>query len=141
MAKARDAANLLSQVPLFAGLSKAEIRRIAESAKTVEFPAGESVTEEGTPGGRFYVIESGSARVLRGGRTRATLQAGDYFGELSLIDGEPRSATVVAATSLRTYSIAEFNFRALLKREPGLAYKLLVPLARRLREAERTLLD
>ena len=86
------------------------------------------------------MIQSGTAKVQTKGRTRVTLGPGSYFGELSVFDGGPRTASVVAASPLETWSIAEFNFRALLKQYPGLALKLLGVLSGRLREAERSLL-
>jgi CRP-like cAMP-binding protein len=124
---------LLRGVDLFEELSKSELRKIAGLTKRFTFAADEAVTEEGTPGGRFHVIESGTAKVVAGGRTRATLGPGEYFGELSLIDGEPRSATVVAQEPLSTLSIAEWNLRPLLKSQPTISYKLLVVLCRRVR--------
>jgi len=94
------------------------------------------VAEERTPGGRFFLILDGEAKVTVGNRTRRVLRAGDYFGEISLIDGQPRSATIVAATPLRTLALAEWNFRSALLTNPGIARKLLVELCRRLRSAE-----
>jgi CRP-like cAMP-binding protein len=136
MPKAKTALDLLTRVELFEELSPSELRKVAALAKPGDFPVGEAVTEEGTPGGRFHLIESGTAKVVIGGRRRATLGPGDYFGELSLIDGQPRSASVVAAEPLRTWSIAEWNFRPLLKTQGSIAYKLLVALSRRLRAVQ-----
>ncbi len=137
MAKPKRAIDVLATVDLFDELSDSELRKVAQIAKSVEFPADETITEEGTPGGRFHVIESGTANVVAGGRTRATLGPGDYFGELSLIDGQPRSATVIALEPLRTWSIAEWNFRPLLKTQGVISYKLLVKLCARLRSVEK----
>lgn len=138
MAKPKRAIDLLKKVDLFDELSDAELRKVAQIAKSVEFPADEAITEQGTPGGRFHVIESGTAKVVAGGRARATLGPGDYFGELSLIDGQPRSATVVALEPLRTWSIAEWNFRPLLKTQGTISYKLLVKLCARVRSMQKT---
>ncbi len=138
MAKPKNATDLLRSVDLFEDLSKSELRKVAAIAKPFEFVAGESVTEEGTQGGRFHAIVSGSAKVVANGRTRATLGPGEYFGELSLIDGEPRSATVVALEPLSTLSIAEWNLRPLLKSQASISYKLLVVLARRCRSVMKT---
>lgn len=138
MAKPKRAVDLLSRVDLFEELSKSELQKVVALAKPLEFAADEAVTEEGTPGGRFHLIEWGTAKVVAGGRTRATLGPGDYFGELSLIDGEPRSASVIALEPLRTWSIAEWNFRPLLKSQGTIAYKLLVKLCRRLRSVQKT---
>ena len=138
MPKSQSALDLLAKVSLFEELTTPELRKIAALAKSSTFPTGEAVTVEGTPGGRFHVIESGSAKVVAGGRTRATLGPGDYFGELSLIDGEPRTASVIATEPLQTWSIAEWNFRPLLKAQGSIAYKLLVTLSRRLRSTQKT---
>jgi CRP-like cAMP-binding protein len=133
VARAKNDAELLHGVDLFEELSRSELKKVAGIAKEFSFDAGENVTEEGTPGGRFHVIRSGKAKVVAGGRTRATLGPGDYFGELSLIDGEPRSATVVAVEPLTTLSIAEWNLRPLLKSQATISYKLLVVLCSRVR--------
>lgn len=129
---------LLAGVDLFDELTPSEVRKVAALAKPLEFSTDEIVTEEGTPGGRFHVIERGTAKVVRKGRTRATLGPGDYFGELSLIDGEPRSASVIAVEPMRTWSIAEWSFRPLLKAQATISYKVLVKLCRRLRVAMKT---
>ena len=133
--------DLLAQVPLFSELTRAELGRIASVAKPVTYRDGATIVEEGALGGRFFVIQSGSAKVQTGGRTRATLGPGSYFGELSVLDGQPRSASVVASAPVEAWSIAEFNFRALVKQYPALAVKLLGALSARLRAAERSLVS
>ena len=133
--------DLLAQVPLFAELSRSELSRIAAVAKRVQFRDGATIVEEGSLGGRFFVLQSGAAKVQTGGRTRVTLGPGSYFGELSVLDGQPRSASVIATDSVEAWSIAEFNFRALLKQYPALAVKLLGALSARLRAAERSLVS
>ena len=131
---------LLAKVPLFEGLTKRELQQIVALAKELEFDAGHEVFAEGDSGGRFYLIVDGKAAVTVGGQTRAVLGAGDYFGEISLIDDSPRSATVTAETPLRTLTLASFNFRALLDEQPVITRKLLVGVCRRFREVERSLL-
>ena len=133
--------DLLAGVPLFADLTRADLKRIASVAKRMRYREGAVVVEEGTTGGRFFAIQSGHARVLSKGRTQATLGPGAYFGELSVIDGEPRSASVVASEPLEVWSIADFNFRPLLKDNPALAVRLLTALTARVRRAERSLVS
>jgi CRP-like cAMP-binding protein len=133
--------DLLAHVPLFSELTPRELARIATVAKLVAYPEGATIVEEGSLGGRFFVIQSGAAKVRTAGRTRAKLGPGSYFGELSVLDGQPRSASVVTTEPTETWSIAEFNFRALLKQNPGLAVKLLGALSLRLRVAERSLVS
>jgi CRP-like cAMP-binding protein len=130
---------LLAAVPLFSGLTAKELRGVSSVAKRMHFADGEVVVEEGTTGGRFYVVQSGTAKVVQRGRTRVTLGPGAYFGELAVIDGGARTASVVATSPLEVWAIADFNFRPLLKEHPALAAKLLAALARRLRNAERSL--
>ena len=133
--------DLLAGVPLFADLSAADLKRIASVAKRMRYREGAVVVEEGATGGRFFVIQSGTAKVVVRGRTRATLGPGAYFGELSVLDGEPRTASVVAAEPLEVWSIADFNFRPLLKDRPALALKLLSALTARLRRVENSLVS
>jgi CRP-like cAMP-binding protein len=136
--KVQPPVELLARVDLFDDLTPAELRKVVDLAKPLEFSEDEEVTEEGTPGGRFHVIESGSAKVVRGGRTVARLAPGDYFGELSLIDGCPRSASVIACEPRRTWSIAEWNFRPLREADGSIAYKLLVKVIERFRTVQRS---
>jgi len=139
MVEKKSAVELLAGVDLFQGLSKRELRAIAAMAKEMHFDEGQRVVTEGEEGGRFHLILEGGAKVSVGGRTRNTLGHGDHFGEISLIDGGPRSATVTAETPLRTLALAEWNFRPLLKEVPTIAPKILLEMCRRLRANERQL--
>ncbi len=98
---------LLADVPLFAGLSRRHLRRLAGLAEEVPFGAGRTVVQNGSRGNAFYVIVEGTAKVLAGYSTRtfARLGPGDFFGELALLDGGPRTASVVAETPLVTIRI------------------------------------
>ena len=134
-----QALQLLSQVELFEGLSKAELRKIHGLSKELTFAEGENVITQQGKGGRFYLVTEGEAEIRIDDRDLKHITVGDYFGEMSLIDGEPRSATVKATTPLRTLTIASFNFRPLLLEHPTIAYKLLMTLSRRVRDLERQL--
>ena len=101
------------------------------------FPAGSVIVEEGATGGRFYLLTTGQADVIVDDQNVVTLREGGYFGEIALIDEGPRTATARAVTDVEALGIASFNFRPLLKNEPGVAFKLLLELCRRLREADR----
>jgi CRP/FNR family cyclic AMP-dependent transcriptional regulator len=127
----------LTAVPLFSGLTRKELKRVVNVAKEVTFDTGDVIAEEGEEGLAFYVIVGGEATVKRRGRTVATLIPGDFFGEVSLLDGGPRTASVIAATPLRALSILRWDFRELLHKDPGLVPKILRELARRLRQIER----
>lgn len=89
-------AEQLKKIPLFEGVSDADLRRIADSAKERRFDAGAAIVSAGEPGHGFYLILDGRVEVRQGGRAIATLGSGDYFGELALIRERPRNATVVA---------------------------------------------
>jgi CRP/FNR family transcriptional regulator, cyclic AMP receptor protein len=134
-------ADLLKGVPLFSELSRRHLRRLAERADEVEFAKGEVIVEAGARGGAFFVILSGQARVTKDGRTLARLGPGDFFGELALLDGGPRSATVTAATELIAVRIFKRAFDRLVAEEPLVGAKMLGVLAARLRAVERSLTD
>lgn len=118
---------VLGNVPLFEGLSQRDLRRIAELAEEVWFPPGKVVIEEGKPPLAFYVILDGQARVVRGPRKKLLrrLTPGDYFGELSLIDDHPRSASIVADTALDTVRLKRSAFRKMLRSEPDVALRIM----------------
>jgi CRP-like cAMP-binding protein len=136
---ARKVGEILSGVPLFAGLSKRHLRKIGELAEEVPFDEGAHIATEDEPGDTFYVIVEGEAKVIRGGRTVARLLPGDFFGEVSLLDGGPRTASVVAETPLLTFALTRAPFRQMLEREPSVVLKILHELAIRLRHSERLL--
>ncbi len=126
----------LAQLPLFSTCSKKDLRLVASKATPLDIPAGRTIIEEGAPGKEFFVIDTGTAVVKRNGRKVATLGPGSAFGELALLDGGPRTATVVADTDLSVLILTRPEFAGLLDEVPGLARKLLQGLAGRLREAD-----
>jgi CPA1 family monovalent cation:H+ antiporter len=128
----------LAEIPLFDGLSKRQLRRIAKLARTRRFAPGAAMVRSGDPGRSFYVVLDGSAKVVRAGGRARRLGAGDYFGEMALLDGAPRSADVVAEGELLALTIDRAGFTKLLRAEPALAQALLRTLAARLRAAERS---
>ena len=128
----------LSGVPLFEGLSKRHLGRIAKLARIRRFAPGSAIVRTGDPGRSFYVLLDGSARLTRPGRRSLRLGAGAFFGEMALIDDSPRSADVVAEGEVLTLTIDRAGFAKLLRAEPALAQALLRTLAARLRAAEAT---
>jgi CRP-like cAMP-binding protein len=126
-------AGVLKELPLFAGLSKRHLRRIADLAQEARFPAQSTIVQEGSRGQTFYVILDGDVSVTRPGRRPAQMGAGDFFGEMSLLDGKERSATVVADTDVLTLRIARSAFMKMLKTEPSIALAILTELAGRIR--------
>jgi len=130
-------ADALRRVPLFADLSKREVEQVARRFKERRFAAGETVAREGSGGAAFFLIDSGEARVSVGGAERATLQAGDYFGEIALIDEGARTATITASTELVCYGLTLWEFRPLVQENGVVGWKLLQSLAKKLRAAEQ----
>jgi CRP-like cAMP-binding protein len=135
----RDWVPALESVPLFYGLSKRHLRRIAELGRTKRYAPGAPIVRAGSPGTSFYVILDGDVRVLPPGGRASRLRRGDSFGEMALLDRAPRSADVVADGEVLTMTIGSAGFAKLLRREPQLSNALLRTLARRLRAAERLL--
>ncbi|HEX6330657.1 MAG TPA: cyclic nucleotide-binding domain-containing protein [Actinomycetota bacterium] len=137
-ASGRRAVDLLAQVPLFSGLSRRQLRRLADHADTASFRQGETIVEAGQPGGTFYVILQGATKVVRGKRTIDRMAPGDFFGEISLLDGGPRTASVVAETPVVAIRVFKRSFDRLLSQEPAVAAEILAVVAGRLRQAERS---
>jgi CRP-like cAMP-binding protein len=130
---------LLANVPLFAGLSPRHLRRIRDLAEPADFMAGASLVKQGTPGDAFFVILQGEAKVVAGRRTINRLVPGDYFGEISLLDGGERTASVVSETPLKVLIIDRTKFLRLLQDEGAIAVALLEGTARAIRRTDRSL--
>ena len=134
--RCEPAGEVIERVPLFANMSARDIEGIAALFKERRFVSGETITKEGAGGAAFFVIESGEATVSVGGRQRATLAEGDYFGEIALIDEGARSATITANTDLVCYGLTYWEFRPLVQQNATIAWNLLQTLAKRLRTAQ-----
>jgi CRP/FNR family transcriptional regulator len=127
----------LERVPLFADLDDDQLAQIARLFKERHFATGDVVVHEGSEGAAFFVIESGEANVVVGGKARRTLTAGDHFGEIALIDDAPRSATITATTDLHCYGVTYWDFRPLVEANGAIGWKMLQSMTRMLRAAER----
>jgi CRP-like cAMP-binding protein len=138
MAK-RAGTQLLAGVPLFAGLSTRHLKRIRDLAEPADYMAGASLVKEGTEGDAFFVLLEGLAKVTVGKRTINRLMPGDYFGEISLLDGGLRSASVVSETPLKVLVIDRAPFLELIESEGAIAVKLLESTARAIRRTDRSL--
>lgn len=132
-----ETAAQLAKVPIFSGCSKRELSLIARAAKDVRHPEGTVIAREGERGIGLFLILKGSAKVTIGGKTKAKLGAGDFFGEVALLDGGPRTATVTAITPLTLLGITGWVFRGLLQEHPTIAIKTLESVAGRLRSASK----
>jgi CRP-like cAMP-binding protein len=135
MAKGSDAA-LLKSVPLFEGFSPRELKLIASQLREEWFNEGEEIVRVDDPGGRFYVIAEGRAKILIGNRTVRTVEPGDYFGEMSLIDDSPRAATVRADTQVKTVWLGRTAFLSCLRENWPMTKKVLADLCARVRAAD-----
>ena len=123
---------LLKRVPLFAECSKSDLARIAQIADEIGFPAGRTLIEEGKPGREFFVIVDGTVDVRRGGRKLPQRGDSKYFGEMALLTGKPRNATVATTSPVRALVITDRAFKRLLQDVPSLAPKILASVAERL---------
>jgi CRP/FNR family cyclic AMP-dependent transcriptional regulator len=129
----------LGATPLFAGLSKRQLREIARNSGVSTYPEGATVVKEGAAGTVFYLILDGAVKVVRKGRTVGRLGSGDFFGEMSLLDGAPRTADVVTEAVTRLLSLPQSGFRAAVRSDGRLALRIMEAMAGRLRRLERPL--
>lgn len=135
MAK-KDALDVLKSVALFQGLSNAHLRRIAKEAREELYSPGQDIVTEGQSGGPFFCITEGLAQVSIQGEKVSDLSEGSYFGEMALLEGVKRSATVRAETHVKVLAITSWNFMAMLEENWPIAKKVLTELSRRVRELE-----
>ena len=126
----------LGQIELFSELTSKEIKKVASYMTTIDVRAGRDLTVQGTVGREFMIIADGEATVRRNGRLIATLGPGDFFGELAVIAGVPRTATVTAETKMTIEALNRREFSSLLDETPALAKKILVGAVKRLHEIE-----
>ena len=121
----------LATVPMFRSCTPEQLDRLASLGETVS-ATDSDIIREGDPGDAFFVVTSGKARVLRGGRELAELGKGDFFGELSLFDPAPRDATVTAVGVVSLISLSRDAFRQAIDQTPALRDALLHGMAHRL---------
>ena len=124
---------LLAGCDLFRGLAADQLAAVAETATEVEFPAGRVIARQGEIGTGFFIVVDGEVRVIRDGALLAKLGPGEFFGELSVLDGLPRIAQVVAELPTRCLAIASWDFERVLLDHPALTLSILRELAGRLR--------
>ena len=129
----------LAEVDLFSELSQRHLRRLTRSASEYSYNDGVTVVAEGTRSESFFVVLDGSAKAIRRGRTVGRFDQGDFFGEIALLDGGPRTATVVAVGHLHCLVLPRKEFRDVVTEDPSVGVKILKGAARRLREVERSL--
>lgn len=136
MARKKDSpASALERVPLLAGMNDRARGRLVKTMKERTFKQGREVLTEGRAGVGFFIITEGTALVTIGDEVIRTLGPGDYFGELALLHGGPRSATVTAQNELSCLTISSWGFKAFVQEHPQVAWDMLQKLAERLRES------
>jgi CRP-like cAMP-binding protein len=123
----------LVRVPLFQGMTDRALDSLAELAGEVSFPAGAAMAAEGEEGGAFYLLVTGRARVTRDGNEIRDLGPGDFFGEISLVDGRPRTASVTATSDVAAVEIRRDEFLRVMDRFPAVRLSILMALADRIR--------
>jgi CRP/FNR family cyclic AMP-dependent transcriptional regulator len=138
MPEGSDISAVIESVPFFSGVDKKQLKALVEAGRVRSFKSGDKVVSEGDMGIGFYVLLDGRVEVRKGTKTLATLTKGQFFGEMSLIDEERRSADVFAIEPTRCFLLTPWIFTRLLNKNPGIAMRMLKELAKRLRAAQST---
>lgn len=125
--------DVLALVPLFRGLSRKHLRWLAGYCEVADFMAGHTIVRKGDPGDAFYVVLDGQAVLTDGKRFIGRLLPGDHFGEIAVIDGGPRTATVTSETPMTLLILSRKDFQTAMKDDPELAYQMMVALAQMFR--------
>ncbi|HEX3898213.1 MAG TPA: cyclic nucleotide-binding domain-containing protein [Mycobacteriales bacterium] len=128
--------DLLSRIPLFRGCTKDELRHIDRAATQADYSAGQLMCREGDVGRELIMIVAGEATIDRGGVEIAKVGAGAFIGEMSLLDGGPRSATVTSTSAVKALVLPTREFWQVIDEVPAIAHRLLATLAERLRAAD-----
>lgn len=128
---------MLEKNPLWAGLNTKDLQAIIKVSEERKFETGDIILGKGEGGVGFYLIMDGSVEVKTDSKILAKLGPGQFFGEMSVIDNQPRSADVIAAEPSRCFIVSEWSFKALISENPRIALKMLQELVRRLREANK----
>lgn len=131
----------MGQAPIFASLTERQLRNLAKSTKVLSYPTNTNIVKMGEPGIALYVILSGGAEVRQGARVLAKLTPGQFFGEMTLLDEQPRSADVVALMPTECAVLSRWEFWGFAKTEPEVLQGILQEMARRLRAANKALTE
>ncbi len=134
--KANPTVELLRKVGLFEGLATKELEIVADACKRADFRTGTDIVTQGERSARLYVVIDGTADVRVHGKKVDEIGPGDYFGEIAVIDGQPRAATVTATSPVSALTLADFNVRALLRSLPDIGLKMLRTACARIRALE-----
>jgi len=132
---------MLARAPMFSSLSERQLKSLAKTLKIISFPANARIVKQGEPGIGFYLLLRGGAEVRQGGRALARLAAGQFFGEMTLMDEQPRSADVVALEPSECAVLSRWEFWGFAKTEPEVLQSVLREMAQRLRATNRALTE
>jgi CRP-like cAMP-binding protein len=130
-------ADMLARIPIFTDLSRRHLNRLAADTDELAFSPGQIIVREGDPGEALFVVLSGEAKVTRAGRKVGEVVPGDFFGELSAIDGGPRTASIVATTPVSLLRLFRRTLTSLIEDDPVVTVKLIDGMVRRFRQVER----
>jgi CRP-like cAMP-binding protein len=130
---------MLGKVPLFSECNQKELSRIASLADEIEVDKGTTLTKEGMPGRECFVVSEGSAKATLRGKKLASYAPGDVFGEMSLLDNEPRSATITADSDMVLFVVDARSFWGLCEQAPSVTRKIMKSISQRLRRVEKAL--
>jgi len=136
-----DCSAVLKEIDLFSSCTKQELARISSLCSTMSAERGEMLTRQGGYGNEFFVVIEGTATVFRNGLKIATLAGGSFFGEMALLDGKERTATVIAETDVQLLVLSRTEFRSLARVAPAALEKIMVGLSARLRQADEWIAD
>jgi CRP/FNR family cyclic AMP-dependent transcriptional regulator len=128
-----SAADALSEIPLFRDLSARQLRKLQRSAAEDHYEPNATIVQQGGRTTTLFVVLEGSVKVVKNGETISHRGPGEYFGEISLIDGRPRAASVISETAVRCLALSQDSLRKLAMSEPAVSWALLESLAKRLR--------
>jgi CRP/FNR family cyclic AMP-dependent transcriptional regulator len=131
--------DVLASVPIFSSLDSKGLDAVAKAGKRQSYDAGMTIVEAGATGVGFFFILDGDVEVRQRGKTIAKLGKGQFFGEMALIDGQPRTADVVAVGPAECFALSAWSFASLMKTEPKISLGVMKELVRRLRETDRVL--
>ena len=136
--KKSDQLAALKSVPLFSSMSDRDLKSVLGGCREEVYSDGQAIVREGTPGGPFFLIVEGQAKMTIGGKQVKKLAPGDYFGEIAMIDKGPRSATVVATGNVKALAIASWDFLALCQENWNLAHKVMMGMASAIRTLDKS---
>jgi len=132
---------MLQKTPLWSALSKQDLKLVAKLSHERSFQIGQAIVTKGEAGVGFYLILEGAVEVRSGGKSLSKLGPGQFFGEMSIIDNQPRSADVIAIENSRVLILSAWSFKTLISDNPKIALKMMQEFVRRLRESDKSLSD